>query len=418
MIVNGSEQYTTLISRMNREPHVLTPILRDLYYHRIENKVLCIAVTFEDLSTFVVSISHDDANQFDFPNATEMSYTTDAINNRCYTNNISSPTIGSGFSTYINETHTLFGKVIDANRIIPLTIWHDVLHTYNQKAWEIIHQTKNTPSVEYMHDLLNTLKRIESAGLKVNLELFNKTYEDRTKRAFKESMVYSEYNPYTITGRPSNRFGGINFSALNKTDGTRDMFISRYDGGCLVQIDFEAYHLRLIANELDINLPRDKSIHNELGKIYFGTNDISEDMYNESKRRTFEIIYGMSDETYGFDLFEKIQKIRQQYDGVSELTLPSGIHVNVEMPNASKLFNYYVQSLEVVRTAPKLKAVLDLLDNTNHHLILYTYDSILLDMENFDESVMQQIVIILEENKKFPVRIYRGDTYGSIDELN
>jgi len=35
-----------------------------------------------------------------------------------------------------------------------------------------------------------------------------------------------KYNPYTITGRPSNAWRGVNYAALNKTDGSRKSFIS------------------------------------------------------------------------------------------------------------------------------------------------------------------------------------------------
>ena len=81
------------------------------------------------------------------------------------------------------------------------------------------------------------------------------------------------------------------------------------------------------------------------------------------------------------------------------------------------MFNYHIQSLEVVRTLPKLQRVLDLLKDTNDHLILYTYDSILMDMEQFDRNIIDQITTILEENKKFPVRVYMGTTYSNISEL-
>ena len=36
---------------------------------------------------------------------------------------------------------------------------------------------------------------------------------------------YTEYNLYTSTGRPSNKFGGVNFAALNKEDGSRNSFV-------------------------------------------------------------------------------------------------------------------------------------------------------------------------------------------------
>lgn len=428
MIVNGFEQYKELESRMNRERFVLTPIFRDLYYHVVENQILCVGIMFEDGASYTVSITHDDAMNFELPaipagayvpNVKSVPFDATDIASLAYMTNQSLRDVSSVFTQYINETHTIFGRLMDVNKIIPITIWNDVLTTYNKYLWETVWSAENSDinALSYMNELLKVLKEIESAGLQIDLEQFSQNYDERIKRAFKTDKLYTEYNLLTTTGRPSNRFGGINFSALNKSDGTRDMFVSRYAGGKLVQIDFEAYHLRLIANELGINLPTDKSIHTQMAEKYFDTTNISEEMYAESKKRTFEIMYGMREETYGFELFEKIKQLRSSYDGLDTIVLPSGIKVVVEAPSANKLFNYYVQSLEVVRTLPKLKDVLNLIRNTNNHLVLYTYDSILLDMERFDESLIKQIVSVLEENKKFPVRVYCGSTYGSIEEL-
>ena len=80
----------------------------------------------------------------------------------------------------------------------------------------------------YNNDVIPNLYNIEKNGLQTT-----------------DGMVYSEYNPYTATGRPSNRFGGINFAALNKKDGSRKKFISRYGkDGMLIEMDYDAYHLR------------------------------------------------------------------------------------------------------------------------------------------------------------------------------
>jgi hypothetical protein len=252
----------------------------------------------------------------------------------------------------------------------------------------------------------------------IDREVFSQHFSPDTLRTFKSNMVYTEYNPYTATGRPSNRFGGINFAALNKSDGSRDSFISRYPSGSLVQMDFEAYHLRLIANELGVVLPSEQSIHTELAKIYFNTSDITEELYAESKRRTFEIMYGKSTETYNFELFEKIHKFKSNYEGMSAAQLPSGMTVEIGAKNTNKLFNYYMQSLEIVQTLPKLQRIMDHIKNTNNQLVLYTYDSVLLDMEWLDTELLQKIQSILEENKKFPVRVYTGTTYGNLTDFH
>ena len=414
---------------MNREMHICTPIFRDLYHHVMENKLLCVGITFMNGESFVVSITHEDARQFEIPIGTEACFTINSkvLNYFCedisalaYINNITVPVIDDVFSIYVKDTHNMFNNLRDCNKVIPLTVWSNILREYNNLLISILNtciDTKNSSQYVLMRTMLSTLQEIEQSGLCVNRELLVKHFGTKVNRTFKGNMVYSEYNPYTLTNRPSNRFGGLNYGALNKNDGSRETFISRYDSGCLVQMDFEAYHVRLVADDLNVTLPTWKSIHTELAKIYFETDIITDEMYNESKRKTFEIMYGMSTDSYNFELFEKIHATRKGYEYRNTITLPSGITTTVQSPTASKLFNYYVQSLEVVKTIPKLQQVLNLIRNTDNHLVLYTYDSILLDMKEYDVPLLKDIAEVLEENKKFPVRIYKGTTYNDITEL-
>jgi hypothetical protein len=375
---------------------------------------------------FVVSISHDDAPHFALPVGNALCFTANSkvlstsyidLAAVAYIHQLNIPVLKDFFTPYVNDTYTTFYNMRNVNRIIPLTVWSNILTDYNTELLPIMNVYTPSKQYTYMHELLNTLQNIENAGMCIDRTVLSQHFSSDAMRAFKSNMVYTEYNPYTATGRPSNRFGGMNFAALNKSDGSRDSFISRYPLGSLVQMDFEAYHLRLMANELNVELPSEQSIHTELAKIYFNTMDITEDMYAESKRRTFEVMYGMSRETYNFELFEKIHEHRKQYEYTNTIELPSGITVDVITPNASKLFNYYMQSLEMVRTLPKLTRIIDLIKNTTAHLVLYTYDSILLDIQTMDTELLQQIQDILEENKTFPVRVYSGNTYGNIKEI-
>ncbi len=424
MIINSYESYQSLLERMNREPFVVSPIFRDVYYHVVENALLCVGITFENRDTFIVSVSHDDAMMFPINNERSVftrGFSPDDVKALAYINGKQLPTIQEFLSPYIQETQAQFGGKIDSNRIVPITVWANVLILWNKLLWNVLDQYKTSigiPAYTFTKSLIHTLKEIESAGLEVAPDMLVEKFGDKVRRYFKSNRVYSEYNPFTITGRPSNRYATINFAALNKTDGSRDAFISRYPAGKLVQFDFEAYHLRLIADDLGIQLPKWESIHTELAKIYFGMPQISDEMYAASKAKTFEVIYGMTDETFGIELFEKIHLLRKQYQNQTSITLPSGITVEVDTPNASKLFNYYVQSLEVVKTLPKLTEILERIRNTTTQLILYTYDSVLLDTESIDAALLDDITSILEENGKFPVRTYSGTTYGNIKQVS
>jgi len=106
------------------------------------------------------------------------------------------------------------------NDVIPLVKHGEYLSKVASELMGYVEDTK-----QHDQTILKTLYEIERNGLK--------TYE---------KIVYSEYNPFTSTGRPSNRFGGLNFAALNKSDGSRKQFISRYNNGVLVEMDFDAYH--------------------------------------------------------------------------------------------------------------------------------------------------------------------------------
>jgi hypothetical protein len=410
MIINSYEQYEELISRMEREKCIYTPILRDLYYHETENSLLCVGITFVNGDNYILSVSHDDSLPFNFiPN--ENSIESVSLVAVYYEETGEHLSLESLYTNYIHDTHNTFGEMLDVNRVIPITIWGNIIKNYHEKLLPYINNHNN-----FTYNILKTLRKIETSGLAVNKELLGNRFGERVFRSFRDELVYSQYNPFTTTGRPSNRFGGINYSALNKNDGTREIFISRYGGGILVQLDFEAYHLRLLANYLGVELPN-TSIHTELAKLYFNTDTITDQMYEEGKKHTFNLLYGLHDETYGIELFDKIFQFRETFEGTTEVILPSGVKVDIGEKNSSKLFNYFVQSLEVVKTLPKLEQVFNILEGTNNHLIMYTYDSILLDVESFDEELLEKIKNILEEGN-YPVRIYSGKTYDKLSVIH
>ena len=78
MVINSYEQYNELKTRMDREMHICTPIFRDLYYHVMENELLCVCITFMNGEHFVVSISHDDAPHFALPVGNALCFTANS----------------------------------------------------------------------------------------------------------------------------------------------------------------------------------------------------------------------------------------------------------------------------------------------------------------------------------------------------
>ena len=64
-----------------------------------------------------------------------------------------------------------------------------------------------------------------------------------------------------------------------------------------VEMDFDSYHIRLIAKLIGYNLP-ETSIHDYLGKFYFGVDELTDAQRDESKAITFRLLYGGIDKEF------------------------------------------------------------------------------------------------------------------------
>ena len=231
-------------------------------------------------------------------------------------------------------------------------------------------------------------------------------------------MEWTQYHPFTTTSRPSNNFGGVNYAALNKDDGSRDRFISRFEGGKLVQFDYDAYHPRIIGKMVDEPIPMDVSGHQTLADMYGVP-------YNESKAITFRQLYGgVQSEYLHIPLFSKvshkIDKMWMEFNRRGYVTTPLGRKLsksNLKDMNANKLFNYMLQATETELNMRILSKVMDFLKDKKSKMVLYTYDSYLLDIHSDDFNSLQNLKILIEGNG-FPTKIEIGDRYSEMESID
>jgi len=235
-------------------------------------------------------------------------------------------------------------------------------------------------------------------------------------------MEYSKYNPYTLTGRPSNTNQGINYAALNKNDGSRDRFLSRYDSGVLVEFDFDAYHLRLIANLIDYEFP-EKSVHDHFGKMYFDTDRFTDEEYQESKKVSFRVLYGgVPKEFESIDYFKDVKnyifKLWDIYNGKGYIETPiykrRFYKKNYEEMNPQKLFNYLIQAYETEKNIEVILSIQKFLADKKTKMVLYTYDSLLFDVCPDDgKEIINQLHTLMDK----PTKAKYGKNYGDMKPL-
>jgi hypothetical protein len=327
-------------------------------------------------------------------------------------------------SHYPTAAHQFFWRrhqlLHHVNAIIPLQQHLAMCQKIRHYAWPMCMNAEMSDSYKHFNSTYpQVFATIESAGLQVNDEF-------RMLDLVKDGRVYSQYNYHTTTGRPSNAFRGFNFAAMNKEDGTRAAFCSRFERGALVEMDFDSYHVRLIARLIGYKLPA-SSIHDYLGQFYFGVDTLTDEQRDESKAITFRLLYGGIDteflsipffhqvNNFIYTLWNKWKTKRYVETAILKRRLTADTLKNM---TANKLFNYYLQAVETEVSVEKLRLVQDLLKDYQSCMILYTYDSVLFDVDYAEAKTLLPMIENILEQGNFPVKTKVGDIYDKLKTIS
>jgi hypothetical protein len=274
----------------------------------------------------------------------------------------------------------------------------------------------------YNEEYIEVFYRIEKQGIALNMPVFNESFNlSNPNFNIKDDKIYTQFNLNNFTSRPSNSFNGINFAALNKNNGQRASFIPQND--YLFEFDYDSYHPRILAKLIEYEF-EEESVHAHLGQMYFKTDILTEEQYSQSKELTFKQLYGGVFEQYkNIPYFAKIiqytDKIYKDFNSLGYIELIGGRKLyNIENATPQKLLNYIIQSGETFYNVNSIKKVLEYLKNKKSNIILYTYDSILIDYNNEDgKKTLKDIKNILESSFGFKINASYGTDYNNLTKI-
>ena len=304
-----------------------------------------------------------------------------------------------------------FYNVKKLNEIIPLSKHNEYCSdVYRGMAKPYVGGTDDY----YMNEFTEAFWSIEQNGVKVSDNVCD-IFDERVRKHISNGKLYSQYNLWTTTGRPSNSFGSVNFAALPPEK--RKAFVP--ENNSLIEFDFDAYHLRLIADLVDYDFGKD-SVHKHLAEHY-------ECSYEESKQRTFKLLYGGIDK----ETREKVPFFNKVHNYInkkwSEINTHNCVYTdiyrrkllfkNYKDMNRNKVFNYLIQAYETESNIKKILLIQDYLLGKKTKLVLYGYDSFLFDFANEDGvKTLRDIKSILEENKHY-TKSKMGLNYGEMEDI-
>ena len=323
--------------------------------------------------------------------------------------------------------HQLGENYIDLNLVIPMTKHIECFENLYEYFKESLLEFEPDYSFDQMNGLITeTLSEVECNGIHIDIDLFNKHFDHRGTTETKDK-VFSEYNIFTSTGRPSNRFAKVNYAALNKDSGCRTAFTSRFgENGTLLGLDYRAYHPHIVANLINFKLDLDTDVYEFLGKLYFNKTHLTADEIKLSKNQTFQNFYGGIKEEYlNIDFFRKTHEYithrwnffeKNGYVETPVFKRRITSH-HISDPNPNKLFNYLLQAAETEFSIQNISRINNFLRNKESKVVLYTYDSILVDFSKNDgKETVHHIKNTMIDNQ-FPVKCYVGKNYNDLCEI-
>jgi len=313
-------------------------------------------------------------------------------------------------------------KLNDFNLIVPYVVHQRIFDEEVKLIKNINLEEKNTYCFKFFNDVVSdTLYQVEKNGLKVDRKVYDKFFDAKVTNGF----VYSDYHIYNPTGRPSNAFDGINYVALKKDDGSRASFVSRYENGYLMMVDFMGFHPYIVANMIKYEVPYDETIYEHLAKYYYNVDDVSHVLLNKSKKLTMVNLYGQINKQYmDIPFFKLVEKLKNKY---WEMFEKNGYVItpiykrkitrnHISDANKNKLFAYIIQAAETEYGIDRLNACNKFISGKQILPILYTYDAMLFDVGNVESNDIQDLIKIIE-NKKFKVRVYKGKNYNDLIQI-
>ena len=380
--------------------------------HPIENDICAIYIRPRDDSKgYIIPINHSETINFDLEvvekvlNSIEYIYVRDRKEflhyftiKHCYQPSPSPHTYIPQLTTAHEQIYNRYPTMHSLNTIVPIV-----------KHYEICEQNfANFDSIRinpFYNKAALVFNQLECAGIKVDQTKFEQ-YFDKQSNEF----IYTQYNLNTLTTRPSNTFGGINFSTLNKDNGERECFIPR--NNFFIEMDISAYHPTLLTNLLGYTFG-DSDIHMDFAQMY-GVD------YKQAKEITFKQLYGGIWKEYrDLPFFQKVQAYVDDlwdtfnYGGYIKCPISDHKFIKSEMEdmNPQKLLNYVLQNLETANNVLILYEIFKILKGKNTKLVLYVYDSFLFDVDKHEKDVLKEIAKVFE-TKNLQIKLKKGSNYN------
>jgi hypothetical protein len=281
----------------------------------------------------------------------------------------------------------------DISNIITIIPNNKLLEHCRKRFDNISHllNNENNQFLDFYNNIfVDVIISLESNPINIDLRYF------KNKNILIDDKLYSNYNIYNTYSRPTNVVNGYNITAISTKDDSRKAIIPNND--YLIEFDYKNYQIHLLADLLNHKF-KTNDIYTELMEVY------NSDNREESKKESMWYLFGDIKENPFPDniFFKKFFDFKNKLSKLQYFQSPIS-NKKILLENTNKDIPRILQVLETEKNILTMKNIQDFLSNKKTKLILYFYDSFLIDYSKEDK---KQTLIDIKN-------IIQQETYCSI----
>lgn len=275
---------------------------------------------------------------------------------------------------------------------------------------------------KFNSDYIKAFYELEKVGMNISESILEKYFTKSIKDySIYKNRLYSVYNLYNPSLRPTMNFNNFNLLNLSKNSDVRELIQS--NNGYIFNYDYKGFHLSILCNLINYTLKYDNVYLELYNQIYEPVVELNSEQYELIKKEFFQIFFSKKMEyEKSSELLDKIFEFKKsllyKFDEYNYIESPITNKIYFHKTYTSdNVFSIFFRIIETELNVSVLLKLQEYLKEKKTKLILYQYDSFLFDWNEDDgKEVLRDIKKILTY-KPYNLSITYGTSFGNLKKI-
>jgi hypothetical protein len=276
----------------------------------------------------------------------------------------------------------------------------------------------------FKNSYIKAFSTLEISPITVSKTLLESLYQKQIKTSYiEEKGYYTSYNLYNPSLRPTMSKSSINLLNLPKNNNSRELIIS--SNGYLFEYDYKGFHLSILCKLLKYELQYKDvytQLYNEIHKTELQI--LEKEQHEEIKNEFFQIMFSEILYTeHDSMLLKKVLNFKKyllegfEINGFIKSPFIKEIYFH-ESFTTKNIFSIFFRICETELNVKTLLNIQDFLKGKLSKLILYQFDSFVIDWHKEDgKEILKDLKKIIETEDNYKISISYGNNFNEMKEI-